>query len=66
MPLGSSSRRVTWRSSFLVTILIIWKERNHGCFEGKLSSMEALIDGMRFFIASWVSSYSFPLLRYLC
>lgn len=45
-------RKTMWRFSFLAVIWALWKERNLRCFEGKSSSVEALVDKCRFIVAS--------------
>lgn len=47
--------RVMWTTSFHAVISTIWKERNFGCFEGKQTYQEDLIDRLKFTIASWAS-----------
>lgn len=44
-----------WRTSFPAVLWFIWKERNSRCFEGKVLPVEAMSDGLKFSIASWVS-----------
>lgn len=35
--------------------LVIWKERNRRCFEGRSLCVESLVDKVKFYVALWVS-----------
>lgn len=55
--LASFSKRakIMRESSFHAAIWGIWKERNARCFNGKSIRLEALIDKIKFLVASWIS-----------
>ena len=42
--------------NLLATLWVIWRERYSICFDGKSSSMESLLDHIRFETATWVST----------
>lgn len=52
---GSFRGKITWKIPFLVSVWVIWKGWNPRSFEGISSSVEALIDKLKFFVASQTS-----------
>ena len=42
--------------NLLATLWVIWRERYSICFDGKSSSMESLLDHIRFETPTWVST----------
>lgn len=52
---GPSRSRSMRRTSFLATIWLIWNERNSRYFEGRLSSLDYLVEKIKIFVATWVS-----------
>lgn len=45
------------RISFLDVIWTLWKERNARFFEDKLSSLDSLIEKVRFPVVSWLAFF---------
>lgn len=43
-----------WQISFLATIWFLWKETNSKCLEGKLASMDSLVDKIKFLVTIWL------------
>ena len=55
MGVGHSRGRILWRTSFVVTIWVIWQERNNRCFNDKSLAEDFLRDKVKFRTASWAS-----------
>lgn len=54
VPLKSIRGKVMWRASFVAVMWIIWKERNARCFENSALAVDALVDNLKFSMASWM------------
>ena len=48
--------REMWKLSFLAVLWIFWKERNAGCFEGIVSSVNLVSDKIKLSVAFWLST----------
>ena len=51
---GSCRGRIMWRSSFVGTLWVIWKERNSRHFQDKATNEALLRDKIKHLVASWV------------
>lgn len=54
MALGSLWGRIMWRMFFLTRL---WKEWNMQCLEGKISTIEAMVDRLKYIVAMRTSSF---------
>ena len=52
---GSCRGRIMWRSLFVATLWMIWKERNNRCFQDKSTNQVLLTDKIKYLVASRVS-----------
>ena len=53
--MGSRRGRIMWKTSFLATIWVIWKERNNPCFKDRTLARDFPRDKVKYLIASWAS-----------
>ena len=58
-PMQSPKGKQMWKILFFAIIWLLWKEGNARCFEGLQSSIDSVMEKIKFIVAYWVSDQSF-------